>query len=358
MQVTVLGAGPAGASAAIALAQAGLTPRLVDPYDHAVRPLGEGLPAAGGAHLRSLGVWDPFRADGHLPCSGFLSCWGRADPDYRPALLDARGPSWQLDRARFDRMLRTAATAATGAIARWRLTAAHRQQRGWVLRFADGASVREVCTDFVVDATGRRRAFARLAGVRQRTDDSLICVAGLVADPDPDNATTIVETTEHGWWYTSRIPGGTAVAALFTDAAQAGRLRATDPPGWRALAGLTGVVRARLGGPDLQLVAPLRTTVAGSSCLARCGGPGWLAVGDAACAHDPLSSRGLHDAMAGGIDAAECIVRALDGDPDAPLRWSAWSAGAYGRYRQELAWFYRQEGRFRTAPFWRSRATR
>jgi hypothetical protein len=46
-------------------------------------------------------------------------------------------------------------------------------------------------------------------------------VAGLVSDPDPENATTIVETTEHGWWYASRIPGGTAVAALFTDAAQA-----------------------------------------------------------------------------------------------------------------------------------------
>jgi flavin-dependent dehydrogenase len=357
VQVTVLGAGPAGASAAIALTRAGLKTWLVDPYERGGRPLGEGLPAAGRAHLRSLGVWDPFRADGHLPCSGFLSCWGRAEPDYRPALLNAHGPSWQLNRTRFDRMLREAATEAVGAIARWRLTSAQWQGRRWVLRFADGATVRQVRTDFVVDATGRRRAFARLTGVRQRTDDSLVCVAGLVADPDPENATTIVETIEHGWWYTSRIPGGTAVAALFTDTAQASRLRATTPAGWRALAARAGLVQARLGGPDLRLVAPLRTAVAGSSHLERCGGEGWLAVGDAACAHDPLSSRGLHDAVAGGIGAAECVGRALDGDADAPLQWSARSAAAYDRYRRELAWFYDQERRFARQPFWRDRLT-
>jgi flavin-dependent dehydrogenase len=358
VHVTVLGAGPAGASAAIALARAGLETRLVDPYEHVGRPLGEGLPARSGAQLRSLGVWDPFRADGHLPCSGFLSCWGRAEPGYRPALLDAHGPSWQLDRTRFDRMLRDAATAAAGAIARWRLTAVHRQQGRWVLRFADGATVRRVCTDFVVDATGRRRAFARLTGVRQRTNDSLVCVAGLVADPDPENATTIVEAFEQGWWFTSRIPGGSAVAVLFTDATQASRLRATTPPGWRALAARTGLVQARLGGPDVRLVAPLRTAAAGSSHLDRCGGEGWLAVGDAACAHDPLSSRGLHDAVSGGIGAAECVVRALDGDADAPLRWSARTAVAYDRYRRELAWFYGQEARFARQPFWRNRVTR
>lgn len=353
MHVTVLGSGPAGASATIALARLGVDVLLVDPTPSG-RRLGEGFPAAGAGHLRGLGLWEAFQTDGHLPCSGFLSRWGRAEPDYRPALLDARGPSWQLDRARFDRTLR----AAAGPLARWRLTAGHRAERGWDLRFADGADVRRVRTDFVVDATGRRRAFARLIGVRQQVDDHLVGIAGCVADPEPTDARTIVETAECGWWYASRIPGGALVVALFTDAAQAGALRAGTPHGWRALLARTGPVATRTGGAAARLLGPLRTAAAGSSRLLRCGGQDWLAIGDAACAHDPLSSRGLHDAVAGGREVAECIARVRDGDRAAPDRSAAQTVAGYHRYRRELAWFYDQERRFAGAPFWRDRLTR
>jgi flavin-dependent dehydrogenase len=300
-------------------------------------------------------VWEAFRADGHLPCSGFLSCWGHAEPDHRPALLDPRGPSWQLDRPRFDRMLRDAAAAAVGATVSWRLAGVQRAGRRWLLRFTDGAASRHVVTDFVVDATGRRRSFARLAGIRQRADQGLVCVAGLMDDPDPHDASTVVETAEYGWWYASRIPGGLVVAALFTDAAGAAGLRATTPQGWQALLPGTRLVRARIRGPDVALRRPLRTAAAGGSRLERCGGRGWLAVGDAACAHDPLSSRGLHDALAGGLGAARCVGAVLDGEVDAPLREAARTRTAHDRYRRDLAWFYGQERRFGTKPFWRRR---
>lgn len=356
--VTVLGAGPAGSATALALARTGVETLLVDPGRPGRPALGEGLPAAGGAHLRALGVWDAFRAGGHLPCSGSTSCWGRAEPDHRPAMLNPHGAGWQLDRRRFDCTLRYAAAAAVGTPLPWRLTGAGRQGRGWILRFTDGVADHLLTTSFVVDATGRRRAFARLIGVAQRTDDSLLCVAGLVCDPDPEDAATLVETTEHGWWYASRIPGGAAVAALFTDAAHAYRLRATTPVGWRTLLGRSRLVGPRAGGPDVRLAAPLRTASAASSRLSRCGGEGWLAVGDAASAHDPLSSRGLHDALAGGLDAAACVMGALAGDVHAPERSAARTAAAYERYQRELQWFYEQERRFERAPFWRDRLTR
>jgi flavin-dependent dehydrogenase len=362
MHVTVLGAGPAGAGATIALARLGVDVLLADPTPPGRGPLGEGLPAAGARHLRALGVWDAFRADGHLPCSGFLSSWGRAEPDYRSALLDPHGASWQLDRVRFDRTLRDAAEAEAGPLAPWRLTAVRRAERGgrkgWDLRFVDGRTVRRVRTDFVVDATGRRRAFARLSGVGQRVDDSLVCVAGRVVDPEPADAQTVVETAEYGWWYASRVPGGAAVVALFTGAAHVSGLRASTPGGWRALLARTGPVAARVGGPRVRVVGPLRTAAAGSSRLRKCGGEGWLAVGDAASAHDPLSSRGLHDAIAGGLESARCVAQVRDGDPDAPARSAARFAADYDRYRRELAWYYAQERRYAGAPFWRHRVSR
>jgi hypothetical protein len=179
-----------------------------------------------------------------------------------------------------------------------------------------------------------------------------------VADPEPTDARTIVETAEHGWWYASRIPGGALVVALFTDAAQAGALRAATPAGWRVLLVRTGPVATRAGGAAARLLGPLRVAAAGSSRLLRCGGAGWLAVGDAACAHDPLSSRGLHDAVAGGRAAAECVAGVREGDLAAPHRSAAQTAAGYRRYRRELAWFYGQERQFAGAPFWRDRLTR
>jgi hypothetical protein len=69
-------------------------------------------------------------------------------------------------------------------------------------------------------------------------------------------------------------PGGTAVAALFTDAAQASRLRATSPPGWRALAARTGWCRP--GSPTHRAAAD-RSRRKLSPGPVRW--PGWLSVG-------------------------------------------------------------------------------
>jgi flavin-dependent dehydrogenase len=354
--VTVLGSGPAGASAAVALATEGIDTLVTDPRPDPGWQPGEGLPAAAGAHLRSLGVWDVFRHDGHLPCSRFVSCWGSAEPASRPAVLDPHGPSWQVGRPRFNRMLVSAARAAgAGGPMPWRLTAARRRGQRWELRFADGDTVREVTTDFVVDATGRRGRFARLLGVPRRVDSSVVCIAGLLDDPDPDDGSTLVETAEDGWWYASRVPGGRLVVALFTDAVIAGRRGLTAVPAWSDLLGRTRVTRARAGWPCLRPVAPLRAAAAGSSALDAAGGPGWLAVGDAACSHDPLSSRGLHDALATGITGADTVRAALAGDDGAPGRHAAAISAAYATYLRELTWFYAQERRFSTAPFWRGR---
>jgi flavin-dependent dehydrogenase len=78
-------------------------------------------------------------------------------------------------------------------------------------------------------------------------------------------------------------------------------------------------------------------------------------VGDAACSHDPLSSRGLHDALATGIAGAAATSSALHGDPGTTHRYAATVSADYARYLRELAWFYAQETRYPAAPFWRDR---
>jgi flavin-dependent dehydrogenase len=302
-------------------------------------------------------VWEVFRDDGHLPCSGFVSCWGHPEPAFRSTVFDAHGPSWQIERRRFNRMLLTAAVAAgaTGPLP-WRLTAVqhHRQRR--VLSLTQDDRVRRLTTDFVIDATGRRSSVARLLGVRRRVDSSLVCIAGLLDDPDSEDAAAVVESVEHGWWYGSRVPGGRLVSAVFTDAETADSLRLTTLDGWLQLLSRTTLMKARAGWPRIRLAGSLRAAAAGSSSLTRYGGRDWVAVGDAACAHDPLSSRGLYDALDTGIAAANATALALEGDVDATDRYAARVGDAYDSYLRELAWFYAAEGRFPASPFWCRRA--
>lgn len=369
MRVTVVGAGPAGASAAAALATLGLETTLTDPCAAAGGQgtgdggwrVGEGLPGAAGVHLRSLGVWDTFRAGGHLPCGGFLSRWGGTEPAFRSTLLDPHGPSWQIDRRRFDAMLRDAAGAAgaRGPLP-WRLAALERrrpggQGRGWRLTFVDGTRTRVLESDFLIDATGRRGRLARLLGARRRVDSSLVAVVGMLRDPDPANATTLIEAAGCGWWYASRVPGDRLVVALFTDGRAGARDGLTGAGGWlRALRG-TDLIGDRAGGGAAEPEGPFRVTAAGSSRLDRCGARDWLAVGDAACAHDPLSSRGLYDALETGLTAARRVADAAGGDETAVPAYADGVASAYQAYLRDLAWFYDQEERFRAAPFWRRR---
>ena len=329
-RVAVLGCGPAGAAAAITLAARGISVVAIDPRPAGEWEPGEGLPAAANAALRKLGLWPSFQAGGHLPVSGFVSCWGSAEPAFRPALLDPRGPSWQLDRARFNQMLRDAA----GSPLPYRVTEVRRDGPRWTLSFPDKPPI---SVNFIVDATGRN---GRVRRSPRRVDSRLVAISALLADPSPDDATSIVEAVPEGWWYASRIPGDRLVVALFTDAAIAGRLD------WSDLIGKTGFVGQRAGWPRVE---KLRTVRAGSSTLEQLAGPGWLAVGDAACAHDPLSSRGLHDALTSGTAAAEAIAE------NTVPGYAEQVAADYRAYLTDLDWYYRQETRFPDSPFWRAR---
>ncbi|MFI5890958.1 tryptophan 7-halogenase [Actinoplanes sp. NPDC051513] len=335
-RVVVLGCGPAGAAAAITLAARGISPVVIDPRPSVEWEPGEGLPAAATPLLRKLGVWPAFQASGHLRSSGFLSCWGSDEPAFRPALLDPRGPSWQLDRAAFNGILRDAA----GTPLTRRVNDVRRHGPGWMIDRLEA--------DFLIDATGRAGALARLLGVPRRVDSRLVGMVALLPDPSPAEAASIVEAARDGWWYASRVPGDRLVVALFTDASVA---RDISPDRWMSLLESTAHAgpRAGSGFPPPKI----RTVAAGSSALSQCAGPGWVAVGDAACAHDPLSSRGLHDALSEGIAAAEAVAL---GDPSAIDAYAARTAAEYRAYLDDLAWYYRQETRFPDSAFWKGRS--
>ena len=68
---------------------------------------------------------------------------------------------------------------------------------------------------------------------------------------------------------------------------------------------------------DFRPDGPGGYCAAHSSWIEAASGPGWLAVGDAALACDPLSSQGLFNALYSALMAANALRRALAGDTDA-----------------------------------------
>ena len=108
---------------------------------------------------------------------------------------------------------------------------------------------------------------------------------------------------------------------------------------------------------DLSAFAPADPPgfCAAHSAWSIAGGPGWLAVGDAALACDPLSSQGLLNALYSGRMAAAAIRRALIGDSGALDDYTRAMVGVAAAYRANLAAWYAMEARWPDRPFWARR---
>jgi 2-polyprenyl-6-methoxyphenol hydroxylase-like FAD-dependent oxidoreductase len=123
---------------------------------------------------------------------------------------------------------------------------------------------------------------------------------------------------------------------------------------WQSEAGKTTLIRDRLG--DVAAAeGALRVTWARSQRLSRAAGEGWLAVGDAAHAFDPLASQGIAKAIDGAPRWATTIASALSGETSALRQHQHQAAEAYASYRRRRQEYYRIEQRWPGASFWRRR---
>ncbi|MHA7628768.1 NAD(P)/FAD-dependent oxidoreductase [Corallococcus sp. M7] len=359
--VAVLGGGPAGAALALALRRhSGLRVVLFERSTYAQPHLGETLPPDSRRLLARLGVWEAFARQGHLRSMGSCSRWGDSALGYNDHLRSPWGTGWHLDRARFDRMLADEASrhgvdVRTGAAVTDWMPLAHGGHRLF-LPIEGDAPRAFVDARFVVDATGRGAVFATSRGARRHTVDRTFGLCGTFAlHPGRTvDALTLVEACEDGWWYSARMPGDQVVFGLMGDRDSLQGVSPKDAGAWRARMERAPETLRRLEACD-STGGPLRAVSANIACLDRLHGEDWLAVGDAACTLDPLSSQGTSQALRSAHHAAEAVGRHLRGDVTALRLHEVRTRHEFQEHLRIREGYYRLERRWPQAPYWRNR---
>ncbi|HSS49840.1 MAG TPA: NAD(P)/FAD-dependent oxidoreductase [Thermoanaerobaculia bacterium] len=360
--MAIIGGGPAGAAAALMLARAGRRVLLADqtPGDLDFK-IGEGLPPAARPLLRDLGALEPFLDDGHLPSFGNESSWGSGTPRIHDFIRDPNGHGWHLDRVRFDAMLRRLAQEAGAELwAPARLRGFSREAGGaWRLSIGPAEKEQETRAGWLVDATGRAAYVARQLGAKTAYDDRQVAFTALFAprpgEPEDHDSLTRVESAPDGWWYTALLPGKRRVVAFLTDADLEAARAAAQPAGFDELLAQTHNVRSRLATGGYRRLAAPRGGPAASARLIPGHGDGWVAIGDAALAFDPLSSQGILTALYGGLRAARSIESELAGTRGSVKGFSEDLHRVHEAYRRNRLAIYAEEKRWAERDFWRRR---
>lgn len=356
LDVAIAGGGPAGCAAALSLTRQfpGLRVGLADRAGGIKRRLGEALGSPAAPLLKRLGVWEVFLDAGFAPSPATVSSWGSPGLVENHTLFSPWGAGWHVERERFDRLLADAVERDSVLVRRGsRVAAAERRGSSWRLELTSGETWH---ARFVLDATGAAARFARMQGARHRTVDRLVGFGRFFPEPASRDPRTVVEATPEGFWYSCRHAESRLVM-MMTDADIGRALGLADERRWLDRLAATTHVR-NLVGPKSFDGGPLLTR-AFSHRLSPVGGPGWLAIGDAALTLTPLSGAGVLRALRSGVLASYAAGDFLGrGDARGLERYRALHELEFSQHLDAARRFHGAEVRFRDQPFWKRRRER
>jgi 2-polyprenyl-6-methoxyphenol hydroxylase-like FAD-dependent oxidoreductase len=168
------------------------------------------------------------------------------------------------------------------------------------------------------------------------------------------NTRSIVEAAENGWWYCAQINATRSMCMFVTNddlLPRGGRRKLR--PWWLDQLGRAVYVPRQFR--DLAHSRDFFTRSARSQCLDVPFGSGWLAVGDAAMAFDPLASQGIIKALNHGKRAATSISAYLNGEDSSLERFALQLRQEYAVFHATRAQYYRLEQRWPQSTFWKRR---
>jgi menaquinone-9 beta-reductase len=342
--IVVLGAGPAGAAVALGLRRLG----------HAVTVVGvprafdaiEGVSERVVAGLRGVGIEAALAAIAEP--SPRCATWAGATTALNSERL--------VDRAAFDRLLWQElqdhrVECLPARVMRWTP-----DEQGHALQMQRPGDVQAqtLRARFVVEARGRLAPHPP-QGVIRGPETVALLWRGQGASGGA--AGSAVESLPGGWAWCARLPGGAVALQLTVDPS------ALDLP---PRARLGAFIRERLASVDaaLPFLAMAATEVhamartSGAVLAPEVCGEGWVRVGDAAMAADPLSGNGIFQSLSSALQAPMVVHTLLSHPADAAhaRRFHTERVqGLFQRFARIGRDFYAQEQRWAEEPFWATR---
>jgi flavin-dependent dehydrogenase len=351
--VLIIGGGPAGSAAALSLKKHAphLSSALVEASRYDGHRIGEVLPAPARGLLEHFGIFKEFAQENHPPVHSSLAAWGQPEPYENHFIFSPHGAGWHLDRKRFDAFLAAQARKkGVRVLPGTRVKTFIKDKNRWQAELSDGSQLR---ARFIVDATGRRAFFARKMGADVKPADNLMSFSRMFTLAETPATETTLEAFEHGWWYTARA-GDARIISCLTDVDIAGKLNLNNKERWLSLLSETGRIKNSAGTGILK--DEFITRAANSVLMSKVCGDGWLSVGEAASAFDPLSSQGILKSLRSGIFASYAIADLLcNSNNMAAARYDKFVKTEFASYLKLYKRHYSNEGRWRESAFWQRR---
>ena len=303
----VVGAGPAGAAAAIAARDAGLRVTMIEREANPRPRPGEAVHPGIESLLARLRVRDAVLAADFLRHDGHWVAWAGDNRRFVPCGNDANGPwrGFQMWRPAFDAIMIEGARSRGAALIRPCRRLEPIVENGEVMGVATSEAI--IRARYVIDASGRQRWLSRHLGIAdERTGPSRLAWFGYATGSCAarDDAPAIVSDAD-GWTWTARVRPGVYQWVRISHGG-------TRPPRYWLPGEFSGLIPWE-GTRGIDVTWSRVRTAAGA---------GYFLTGDAAFVLDPAASHGVLKAVMSGMMAAHHATAVLRGlaDADAAAR--------------------------------------
>jgi flavin-dependent dehydrogenase len=351
--VVVVGGGPAGTVTAYYLAKNGLKVAIIERSAYEKWRVGETLPPEIRVDLTRLGVWSRFESQKFASSMEMRWCWGESRLMEHNYLFNPYGSPWHVDRQKFDLMLLEMAREVGVDIAlRTTVRSINQSVSKWDLMVTCDGRNSNIGCNFLVDSTGQQASVAQAFGAKRHYIDNLVGMIGVCQLAKKPEAFLVVEAVKDGWWYSVPLSSNDLLVGFMSDA-DVSTAHGDATTVWSTKLGDSVHTLKRIG--PLKLEGKIRKRPAATSMLRQISGPGWLAVGDAASAHDPLSGSGISKAMHYAPIAAKAVIAALNNDHEALSTYSETIKRSFSNYLKQRSAQYTKEQRWPESAFWQRR---
>jgi flavin-dependent dehydrogenase len=356
--IVIAGGGPAGAAIARLLCGLGYHVVVFEKRRFPRHQIGESLPPRILPVLDFLGVRARIEAAGFLRMAGHTVCWGSEQPRSSYYSEDHSRRGFQVWREEFDSLLLQHAREGGAQVFEEHVVKN-------VLLHDSGVTVvtprGQTHAAFFIDATGHAGTLARQQ-LRQRDPIfQTLAVAGYWRQAsDPPGvacANTLLETYENGLVWSVPLHNKLRNVTLLVDWELGAYIRQSGLHAFY-LAELRKAAYIPQFLRDAQLAIAPRAFDATWHTATSFSSERFLLVGDAGMFIDPLSSEGVHKAMASAITGAVITNTVLQRPAMTPHARQFYDESQHSTYEAQYhqsVVYYQEETRWPNAPFWQRR---